>query len=151
MRVPRKLKQPLIYALLVRKEPIYERDDEGNIIYKIIAGEKIPKKTGQNRDVFSNPITFYNSISGQLSEDELQAFGTQSNVSAKMTYKREQYPFKTGTLIWKTSEVEFLDDGTPDPTSADYRVVGVMSEGQYFWKCMLEAVTKNEVGYQPEQ
>lgn len=149
MRVPRKLKQPLIYALMTGKEPIYERDENGNIIYKIVAGEKIPKKTGQNRDIFSSPITFYNSISGQLSEDELQAFGTQSNVIAKMTYKREQYPFKTGTLIWKTSEVKLLDDGTPDPTSADYRVVGVMTEGQYFWKCMLEAVVKNENNTKP--
>ena len=144
MRTPRKIKQPLIYALLKGKEPIYERDEEGNIIYKIIAGEKIPKKTGNDRDIYSAPITFYNSISGDLSENELQAFGTQNNASAKMTYKREQYPFRTGTLIWKNSEVRFLDDGTPDPTSADYRVVGVMSEGQYFWKCMLEAVVKNE-------
>ena len=144
MRTPRRIKQPLIYALLRGKEPIYERDSEGNIIYKIIGGEKIPKTTGEKRDVYSAPITFYNSISGQLSEDELQAFGTQSNASAKMTYKREQYPFRTGTLIWKNSEVRFLDDGTPDPTSADYRVIGVMSEGQYFWKCMLEAVVKNE-------
>lgn len=144
MRVPRKLKQPLIYALLTGKEPIYERDDNGNIIYKIIEGEYVPKKSGQDRDIYSNPITFYNSISGQLSEDELQAFGTESNVSAKMTYKRGQYPFKTGTLIWKTSQVKFLEDDTPDPTSADYRVVGVMTEGQYFWKCLLEAVVKNE-------
>lgn len=144
MQTPRRIKQPLIYALLKGKEPVYERDKDGNIIYKIIAGENVPKTTGEKRDVYSSPVTFYNSISGQLSEDELQAFGVQSNVSAKMTYKREQYPFRTGTLIWKTSEVRFLEDDTPDPTSADYRVVGVMTEGQYFWKCMLEAVVKNE-------
>lgn len=145
MRTPRRIRQPLIYALLKGKEPIYERDDNGNIIYRIIGGEKIPKATGEKRDVYSDPITFYNSISGDLSENELQAFGTQNNASAKMTYKRGQYPFRTGTLIWKTSEVKFLEDGTPDPTSADYRIIGVMAEGQYFWKCMLEAVTKNEV------
>lgn len=144
MRIPRRVKQPLIYALIVGKEPVYELDKDGNIIYKIIAGEKVPKTTGDKRDVYSNPVTFYNSISGQLSEDELQAFGVEKNVSAKMTYKRGQYPFRTGTLIWKTSEVKLLSDGTPDPTSADYRVVGVMTEGQYFWKCMLEAVVKNE-------
>lgn len=144
MRTPRRTKQPLIYALIVRKEPIYERDDDGNIIYRIIGGERIPKTTGEKRDVYSNPITFYNTISGQLSEDELQAFGTQNNAIAKMTYKRNQYPFKTGTVIWKHSEVRMLDDGTPDPTSADYRVVGVMTEGQYFWKCLMEAVVKNE-------
>lgn len=144
MRTPRKIKQPLVYALLRGKEPIYERDEEGKIIYLIIAGEKIPKKTGEMRDTYSTPITFYNSISGQLTEDELKAFGTQSNVIAKMTYRRGQYPFRVGTLIWKNSEVQFYDDGTPDPSSADYRIVGIMGEGQYFWKCLLEAVTKNE-------
>ena len=142
MRVPRKIKQPLIYALLKGKEPIYERDKDGNIVYIIRAGERIPKDTGEKRDIYSEPITFYNSISGQLTEDELQAFGTQNNAIAKMTYKRELYPFRTGTLVWKTSEVKYLDDGTPDPTSADYRVIGVMTEGQYFWKCLLEAVAK---------
>lgn len=142
MRTPRRVRQPLIYALLTGKEPIYERDKDGNIVYKIVAGEKIPKTTGEKRDIYSKPITFYNSISGQLTEDELQAFGTQNNAIAKMTYHREQYPFRTGTLIWKTSEVQYLDDGTPDPTSADYRVIGIMTEGQYFWKCLMEAVNK---------
>lgn len=144
MRIPRRTKQPLIYALLKGKEPIYERDENGEIVYRIIGGEKVPKTSGQDRDIYSSPVTFYNTISGDLSENELQAFGTQNNASAKMTYKREQYPFRTGTLIWKSSEVQFLKDGTPDPTSADYRVIGVMTEGQYFWKCMLEAVVKNE-------
>ena len=142
MRTPRRVRQPLIYALLKGKEPIYERDKDGNIIYKIVAGERIPKTTGEKRDIYSDPITFYNSISGQLTEDELQAFGTQNNAIAKMTYHREQYPFRTGTLIWKTSEVKYLDDGTPDPTSADYRVIGIMTEGQYFWKCLMEAANK---------
>ena len=99
MRTPRKVKQPLIYSLIVGKEPIYERDDDGNIIYRIIGGEQIPKTTGEDRYIYSQPITFYNSISGNLTEDELQAFGAQHNATAKMTYKREQYPFKTGTVI----------------------------------------------------
>ena len=144
MRTPRKIKQPLLYAL-IKGKAVYERDDEGNIIYRIVGGKKIPKTTGATRDIYSDPITFYNSISGDLSENELMAFGTQNNATAKMTYKRAQYPFRTGTLIWKSSEVKYLDDGTPDPKSADYRVMGIMTEGQYFWKCILEAVIKNEV------
>lgn len=145
MRMPRRVRQRMTYALLVGKEPVYETDDMGNIVYRIIAGEKIPKSTGEYRYVYSSPIEFYNSISGNLTEDELMAYGTQNMAMAKMTYKRGQYPFKTGTMIWKTSEVRLLADGTPDPTSADFRVMGVMDEGQYFWKCILEAVTKNEI------
>lgn len=144
MRTPRKIKQPLVYALLKGKEPVYERDEYGNIVYRIIAGEKIPKKTGEERYVYSSPITFYNTISGELTEDELQAFGVNNNAVAKMTYKRGQYPFKVGTLIWKNSDVKYLDDNTPDPTSADYRVAGTMQEGQYFWKCILEALNETD-------
>lgn len=136
----------MYYALLIGKEPIYLTDDSGNIIYQIIGGEHVPKKTGDTREIYSNPVEFYNSISGQLSENELQAFGTQVLANAKMTYKREQYPFRTGTLIWKQSEVKYLDEEQTriDPASADFRVIGVMNEGQYFWKCMLEAISNNE-------
>lgn len=143
MRTPRRIRQRMFYALLKGKEPVYERDDKGNIIYRIIGGEKVPKKTGEDRYVYSKPVEFYNTISGSLTEDELQAFGVQNNAIAKMTYKKGQYPFKVGTVIWKTSDIKYTDD-IPDITSADYRIVGIMEEGQYFWKCMLEAVTKNE-------
>lgn len=74
MRVARRIKQRMYYALLVGKEPIYERDDNGNIIYRIHAGERIPVETGEFKDKYSEPIMFFNSISGQLTENELQAF-----------------------------------------------------------------------------
>lgn len=144
MRNPRKFRQKMYYALLIGKEPVYERDDRGDIVYLYHKGDQIPVETGEKRDVYSSPIEFYNSISGELTENELQAFGTQMTANAKMTYRRGQYPFRTGTLIWKQSEVKYLDDGSIDPTSADYRVIGVMNEGQYFWKCMLEALANNE-------
>ena len=153
MRTPRKAKQQMHYALLVGKEDIFVTDDNGNIVYQIVGGEKIPKKTGEKQDLYSEPVGFYNSISGQLTENELQAFGTQNMANAKMTYKRGEYPFKTGTLIWKQSEVKYLDkDKTkPDPTSADFRVIGIMNEGQYFWKCMLEALSNNETASKTKQ
>ena len=143
MRTPRKVRQRMYYALLIGKEDIYATDDMGNIIYVIKGGEKVPKKTGEKRDKYSEPIEFYNSISGELTENELQAFGTQNMANAKMTYKRGQYPLRTGSLIWKQSEIKYKD-GVIDPTSADFRVMGVMNEGQYFWKAMLQAVSNNE-------
>lgn len=144
MRVPRRIKQRMHYALLIGKEPVYETDDEGNIIYEIHAGERIPIDTGDEKEIYSKPVEFYNSISGELTENELQAFGTQNTADAKMTYKRGQYPFRTGTLIWKQSEIEYTEDGEIDPSSADFRVMGVMNEGQLFWKAMMQAVNNNE-------
>lgn len=58
MRVARRIKQRMYYALLVGKEPIYERDDNGNIIYRIHAGERIPVETGEFKDKYSEPIMF---------------------------------------------------------------------------------------------
>lgn len=146
MRTPRKVRQRMYYALLIGKDPVYELDENGNVVYLIHKGEMIPQETGETKDIYSTPIEFYNSISGELTENELMAFGTQMTANAKMTYRREQYPFRTGTLIWKQSEVRFLDEEKKkiDPTSADFRVMGVMNEGQYFWKCMLEALANNE-------
>ena len=141
MRVPRRIKQKMYYSLLIGKEPIYERDDLGRIVYQIIGGEKIPIETGESEEKYSEPIEFFNSISGELTEDELQAFGTLNNAVSKITYKREQYPFKTGTIIWKQSEIKRNELNEVDPTSADYRVVGIMDEGQYFWKAMLQVMT----------
>lgn len=143
MRTPRRVKQKMYYALIVGKKPIYQTDDKGRIIYDIRNGEKIPIETGEKEDKYSAPIEFYNSISGELTENELQAFGTQNMADAKITYKRGQYPFRTGTLIWKQSEVRMID-GEIDPTSADFRVMGVMNEGQHFWKAMMQAVSNNE-------
>ena len=144
MRTPRKAKQQMHYALLVGKEDIFVTDDNGNIVYQIVGGEKIPKKTGEKQDLYSEPVGFYNSISGQLTENELQAFGTQNMADAKMTYKRGQFPFRTGTLIWKQSQIKYIDVDEIDPTSADFRVMGVMNEGQLFWKAMMQAVSNNE-------
>lgn len=141
MRVPRRIKQKMYYSLLIGKEPIYERDDLGRIVYQIIAGERIPIETGESLDKYSEPVEFFNSISGELTEDELKAFGTVNNATSKITYKRDQYPFRTGTIIWKQSEIKRNASNEVDPTSADYRVVGIMNEGQYFWKALLQVNT----------
>ena len=78
MRTPRRIKQRMYYALIVGKKPIYERDDNGNIVYRLINGERIPVITGENEDKYSAPIEFYNSISGELTENELQALERKS-------------------------------------------------------------------------
>ena len=142
MRTPRRITQKMYYSMFDSKTPIYETDSQGNIIYVIIGGEKIPKKTGEYKDSYSDPVEFYNSISGNLTEDEMRAFGSENIGNAKMTYPKNKYPFKTGTLIWKDSEIEYNTDGTIDEDSADYRVVGVLTAGQYFWKCILEEIIK---------
>lgn len=143
IRTPRRVRQRMYYALPTGLQPIYEKDDEGNIVYIIMGGEKIPKEIGEPREGYTEPVSFFNSITGTLTEDELQAFGNKDRGNAKMTYHPHEYPFKAGTLIWKDSKVKHDDFGMIDPESADFVVVGIMTEGQHFWRCILTAVAKD--------
>ena len=144
MRTARRIKQLMYYSQLTEQIPIYETDDEGNIIYIIHGGEKIPKSSGETTPGYSEPISFYNAISGDLTEDEMKAFGGEKLGNAKMTYRKNEFPFNTGTLIWKDSDILYNVDGTIDTESADYIVMGVLDAGKHFWKCILSKVVKSE-------
>jgi hypothetical protein len=56
-----------------------------------------------------------------------------------MTYKRGEFNFAIGDLIWKESEVEYAD-GKVDESSADYRIIGIQETGRHFFKALLVAV-----------
>lgn len=143
MRTPRRIKQKMYYSLLNSSMETYERDKEGNIIYDIKGGAMIPRTTGEPIPVYSEPIEFFNSISGILTEDEMKAFGGEKIGNAKMTYHKDEFPFVTGTLIWKNT-APVIKDGVVDEDSADYIVLGVLDAGKHFYKCILAEVVKNE-------
>ena len=52
MRLLEKNKQNLKYALQVGEVPVYERDEDGNIIYIEIDGQKVPVETGDGNRLF---------------------------------------------------------------------------------------------------
>lgn len=144
MRTARKVTQPMYYALKSEPQPIYERDSEGNIIYLIIGGEPVPKDSGNTTNGIEEPIPFYNSIGSSLTQDEIAAFGVQGRTLASMTYKRGEYPFKVGTLIWLNSEVGRTENGEVDEGTADFVVAGINTTGQYFWRAILRSNARNE-------
>lgn len=145
MRTARRIKQPMYYANFCEKIPIYERDSEGNIIYREMPdGTSIPLTTGETKQGYAQPVEFFNSITATLTEDELKAFGGEKMAIAKMTYRKSEYPFMVGTLIWKQSEVKYDTEGNVDPKSADYRVMGVLDEGRTFHRAIMEKNTKGE-------
>lgn len=144
MRTARRIKQKMFYSMHDQTYQTYERDKEGNIIYDIIKGEYVPRTTGEPILVYGEPVEFYNSISGQLTEDEINAFGSEKIGNAKMTYHKNEFPFKTGTLIWKDSEVQKTPQGFVDEESADYIVLGVLKAGKHLWRCILTENVKNE-------
>ena len=144
MRTARRVKQTMYYSNIHKSEPIYQRDKDGNIVYRTMPdGEQIPIVDGETKEGYDDPTEFFNSISGTLTEDELQAFGGETRAIAKMTYHKGEYPFRVGTLIWKDSEVEYIE-GEVDENSADYRIMGILDEGQHFYRAILAKATKGE-------
>lgn len=137
MRTAKRIKQVMYYSLPIAGEPIYETDSEGNIIYDTMPdGESVPRKVGETPDGYSSPVRFLNSITGELTADELQAFGTETRGRCKMTYKKGEFPFVVNTLIWKDTPVtDPVDEGT-----ADYRIIGIQNTGRHFYKALLVSV-----------
>lgn len=145
MRTSRKIKQGMFYSNFTQSIPVYERDSEGNILYREMPdGTSVPITTGETKQGYEIPHEFFNSITATLTEDELKAFGGEKMAVAKMTFHQGEFPFRTGTLIWKKSPVKYDKQGNVDPKSADYRVMGLLDEGQNFNRAILEKITKGE-------
>lgn len=141
MRTPRRIKQRMFYALPKALEDVYERDGEGNIVYREVNGKRVAVKRTKKM-TYTAATLFYNSITSDLTADDLASFGADnSGKKAKITFRRNEYPFKTGTLIWKESDVKYVN-GEIDPTSADFSIIGIRNTGQHFWNAILSEVVK---------
>jgi len=133
----------MFYSNFEENVPVYVRDEQGEIVYQTMPdGTSVPKKTGLFENRYSEPVEFFNTITGELREDEWKAFGHQNVGAAVMTYNNGEFPFVSGTLIWKDSEIGRKSDGTVDEATADYRVMGVDKTGQYFTRVVMEEVQK---------
>ena len=138
MRTPRRIQQKMFYSQPDEKITAYKRDKDGNIIYDVKT--HLPLKTGENRVGYGEAIEFRNSITADLTADELAAFGADANSKAKLTYRNGEYSFMTGTRIWRTSEVEYIG-GNVNEKTADYEVVKVI-KGRNFTRCLLKEIVK---------
>lgn len=145
MRTLRKNKQSMKYALQNAEIPIYQTDDDGNILYyEDSEGNKIPLETGETEIGFGEPVSFLSSLAMSGGEAEAQEFGLSiSDYNATLLCQKGAYPIVEGSLIWTKSEVEYKDTDNEiiDPVSADYEVIKV-SESLNFVKYVLKAVVK---------
>lgn len=157
MRTILKNKQSMKYALQIGEVPIYNRDENGEIIYEhyedsdgnIIYyldenGNKIPSETGEYEIGYSNPVDFLSSIAMSGGEAEAVEFGlSTSDYEATLLCEKGVYPIAEGSLIWTKSEVGYKDTGNTvvDGNTADYSVIKV-SESLNFVKYVLKAVVK---------
>lgn len=126
-------KQAMKYSLQDGQVPIYETDEDGNIIYyEDDDGNRIPIETGEYTTGYSQPAPFFANINNKLNEVVWQDYGIDNSTNyAQIVASKGELPLKAGSVIWKKSEVGYKDDDNTivDETTADYIVKGIADEG----------------------
>lgn len=135
MRTLRRIRQKMYYSLPINPEPVYETDENGNIIYIDVDGEQVPVACGYTSNTFSEPVGFRASICSKLNEMHLKAYGvSQDGILAEICVTKGYLPLVFGSKIWKSSEIKYDDNHMPIVDSADYTVVGILDEfPNYDW------------------
>jgi hypothetical protein len=136
-------KQKLYYALLDNVVPIYETDDDGNIIYyEDEEGNRIPLETGDTKIIYSKPVEFYGNIAMSGGEVEVQEFGLNlADYEAILVLGKNTLTLTETSLIWQNTKPKFNQDETLDENSADYKIVKINSSNNYD-KYVLSRVVK---------
>ena len=143
-------KQAMKYSLQGQTVTIYERDDDGNILYYTDndgepylddEGNKIPKileeKTG-----FSEPVDFKANIAFSGGEAQTKEYGFDTaDFDAILLTDRNMLPIQKGDIIWLDSKPTYTSDSLVDETSADFTVVGI-KPALKSTKYMLKATVK---------
>lgn len=144
MRLLEKNKQNLKYALQVGEVPVYERDEDGNIIYIEVDGQKVPVETGETEPGYSIPIDFRGNIAMSGGEAEAKSFGVDiSEYDAILLMEKNRIPIDETSLIWHTSKVRYIDEQNTivDRKSADYSIKRVQPSLN-FTRYLLKRIVK---------
>lgn len=143
-------KQAMKYSLQGQTVTIYERDDDGNILYYTDndgnpylddEGNKIPKVL-EEKIGFSKPEDFEANIAFSGGEAQNKEYGFDTaDFDAILLTDRNELPIQKGDLIWLDSKPTYTSDSLVDETSADFTIVGI-KPALYSTKYMLKAVVK---------
>ena len=136
--------QPMKYALQEGRVPIYERDENGDIVYIEVDGEKIPVETGEYETGYSAPVDFMGNISMSGGEAEAKEFGMDiGDFDAVIVLEKDAIHITETSIIWHTSPVKYKDEQNTivDSKSADYAVKRV-SPSLNFTKVLLQRIVK---------
>lgn len=117
-------KQTLYYANYEDEIPVYEYDDDGNILTTIVDGEEVECMT--YIDGYSKPTEFEANISFNSGDTALAEYGLDtSDYNAIISAEKGVLPFDEKTLIWHTSAPIYDERDVVKAESADYRVVAI--------------------------
>lgn len=124
MRSLKKNKQSLWFATYSDQITIYERDENGEIVYDEIDGELIPRIIAE-RAGYNNPVPFYANISAGKGTAQEEVFGVSLDYTKTISTTDMSLPLDEKSLVWFETEPTYNVDGTVNESSADYSVVGI--------------------------
>ncbi len=125
MRSLKKNKQKLYYATYSEEIIVYKRDEDGNIEYTEVDGEKYPIEIGTVAG-YNNPVSFYANIAMSGGEVKEKEYGFDIGAyEAVLITADKTLPITEMSRIWHTSEPKYGKDGIVDGDNADYSVLAV--------------------------
>ena len=123
MRSLKKNKQPFYYATYGAEKKVYDRDEDGNIKYIELDGEKIPVEIGTEPG-YNDLVLFYANIAKSGGEAEAMEYGFDvGSYQAVLSSSDMTLPINEMSRIWHMSEPRYNADGSVDGDSADYQVL----------------------------
>lgn len=138
-------KQSMKYSIQGERVPIYETDENGNIIYYTDSdGNKIPMETGEYTTGYSQPVSFDGNIAMSGGEAKQMEYGVDtSDYEAILIMSKGEIPITETSLIWYESEVKYNDEEKTivDTTSADF-IVSKLKPSIDSVKYLLSKITK---------
>ena len=149
MRTLRKNKQKMYYSLYNAASEVM--DEEGTsvrYIYDEDIGTSVPVEIGTQKAEYYPPVEFTANITSNLNEMQIRAYGVdQSSIYSKLIAEKGQLPLKVGAIIWRESPIQWEDEinRIPKQESADYTVVGLLTEYQNNDFYLLQRNTPEEV------
>lgn len=128
MRSLKKNQQPFHYATYSEEIKVYQRDENGNIVYVEVDGTQIPIELGTMAG-YNEPIIFHANISAGKGSAQESVFGTDVDYTRTISTTDMTCPIDILTILWVDVEPQYLADGTVDPDSADYKVAAKPAKG----------------------
>lgn len=121
--------QKMFYALQNGQVPIYEIDENGDILYyEDGEGNRYPIETGETEVGYTEAVEFFGNIAMSGGEAKSEEYGIDvSQYDAILIVPKGQLPIDETSLIWFESEVGYKDTDKTivDGNSADYKILSV--------------------------
>lgn len=124
MRSLKKNQKKLWYSLYDNSIPVYEADENGNIVFIEVNGKPVPVETGDTRAGYTQPALFYANISAAKGSSSNEVFGINLEYTKSISTTDMTLPINEATRIWDNEPI-INDDGSVDGENADYAVVQV--------------------------